>query len=161
MLAFCPSRDSTLIRAPERVVRRKDFLQGNQDKVALEHAWVRQDEFGSGNVEVIVEEQVDVDGAVVIDATCRLDGASKFALYLLRPLKTLKGSEFRLNQTCGVEEGMLAAEAPWLCLDEGRDTLHRTDALADKLDGALQQPVPTPEIRPKRQVQFVVSAFSH
>ena len=46
----------------------KDLPERYHDEVALMHAWMRDGEPGSGNGEVVVQKQVDVDGPVVVYA---------------------------------------------------------------------------------------------
>lgn len=40
-----------------------DFGEGREDKRALVHGWVGQREFGGGEDDVVVEQQIEVDDA--------------------------------------------------------------------------------------------------
>ena len=116
----------------------QDFPERDHDKVALEHVWMRDGEPGSGNGLIAIQKQVYVDGAVVIDAVFRLRLASQFALYLLGFPQALERSECGLHHHGCVQEGICAFEAPGFGLDEGRNTLHRTNPLANEHDGTAQ-----------------------
>ena len=97
-----------------------------------------QDESGCGEREVVVHQQVDVDGTVVIFAILRLPLASQLALNLLSGIEAFHGRKRRQHQAGCIQEGMLALEPPRLGLDERRNTLHRADTLLDKRDSTVQ-----------------------
>ena len=97
-------------------------------------------------MEVAVEQEVDVDGPVVVDAVPRLRGPPQFALYALRLPETLARRERGQHLAGSIEEGMLALEPPGLRLDERRDALHRPDALTNQLNSPVQSLFPIPKI---------------
>ena len=130
-----------------------NLSQGNHDEVTFLHAWVGQCQCRRRYLEIIVQEQVNVDGTVVVDAIFRLGGASQFPLNALSLLQALLRRKRRQHQAGRIEEGMLALEAPRLRLDKRRDALHRANAFADERNGTVQHLFPVAKVASQRQIE--------
>ena len=68
---------------------KKNFAKRYHHKVALLHKGVRYNKVGLVNVHIVEEQDVDVDGAVVIHAVFRLTFAPQLPFYALRGLEHL------------------------------------------------------------------------
>ena len=69
----------------------------------------------------VVEEQVDVDSAVVVDAVMALLRPAEFALYGLRLVEEGIWCKARCESCRGIEEAVLRAKALGLCLYHRRE----------------------------------------
>ena len=92
-----------------------DFAQGLHDEGADEHARMGDDEVGLVDVDLVVEQDVDVDGPVVIDAVgAGLLAAAQLALDALGAAQQLAGRELGADANDGIHEGMVGLKAPRL-----------------------------------------------
>ena len=78
------------------------FTKGDQHKITLIHEGMRNLEVGLIHGDIIVEQNVDIDGTIAI--SCAFMPSSEFALYLLGDLQHLTGKEFGLYQNGAIEE---------------------------------------------------------
>ena len=124
------------------------------------HERMRDGEVGLGDAEVVVEQDVDVDGAVVIDAVDRLSPAPQPALYLLGGLQELTRCERGLNTDAGVEETMRGLEAPWLGLKKGRLANNASDVFANQSYGTQQVLPAAPEVGAQGEVGLMLLSHS-
>ena len=74
---------------------------------------MRYGQFRCVDVEIIVEEDVNVDDAIVVLTIHRLLGATHIALNLLGGTQQDVGGQLRLHTHCCIEEGVLTLEPPW------------------------------------------------
>ena len=91
-----------------------DFGKGREYKCALVHGWMRQREFGAGEDEVVVEQQVEVDNA----RTFGWSGGAVAAHGVLdgeKSVKEIKRSKRCFEQSCGVYELRLVEIADRSC----------------------------------------------
>jgi hypothetical protein len=96
------------------------LLQGLHDEVALMHEGMGNLEVGLVDGETVVEQDVDVDDAVVIDVIGGLPGAPHLSLYLLGELQYLARRKRCMAAYGGIKEGMLRLEPPGLGNEESR-----------------------------------------
>ena len=93
-------------------------------------------EMGCVDGEVVVEQDVDVDDAVVIDAACRLLGAPHLAFDGRWGCQQFKGRESRLHTHGGIHKAVGRREAPRLGGIKRRLVHYMTDLHFYFLDGA-------------------------
>ena len=110
---------------------------------------------GLADGDIVVEEDVDVDEAVVIDASCRLLRASELALYLLRGFEELPRREVGGAADGGIDETMVGAEAPGLCFEESRLAHDGANQLSYPLDGPPYVAPTVPEVTAQTQIYGV------
>ena len=95
-----------------------DFCQRDFDEVPFVYERMGEGEAFSVYAQVVIPQQVNVDGAVVVYAVLCFFCASQFALYFLCFLKTFERGELGLHQAGRVDEGVFAVESPWGGFDE-------------------------------------------
>ena len=95
---------------------------------------MRYGQFLGVDVEVIIEEDVNVDDAIVVLTIHRLLGATHIALNLLGGTQQDVGGQLRLHTHCCIEEGVLTLESPrfggkksGLCPDWANPSLYFSD----------------------------------
>ena len=113
----------------------KDFFQGDAHEVALRYPRVGEREVSRVQGEVIVHQQVDVDGAVVVLSVGALAGAPQHAFDVLRALEAFLWRKASNDEGGGIEELVCRLEAPRLRLDEGRRALYPAYLQADEPQG--------------------------
>ena len=122
-----------------------NLAQRLHHKGTVGHQRMRDLQVGFIDVFVAVEQDIDVHGAIgitvdtlVLPAEVAFDG--------LRCREHLAGRQFCAEQRHGVEERVVALEAPGLRFDERRATDQGADALHQGFDGLEQQRVAVAEI---------------
>ena len=96
----------------------KNFVERPHDKLSFVHTGVRQGECLALDVYIVIQEQVDVDGAVMVAAVMGFCRATQVALYLLVGSQSPHGRERRKHQTGSVQKAVGTLEAPRLCFDK-------------------------------------------
>ena len=94
------------------------LAERREHECAAAHVGVRNGEAWCVEHDVVVEKHVDVDGAVVVYAVFRLDGAPERTLHPLRGVEECFGREGRKHQGRRVEERMARGEAYGCCFVE-------------------------------------------
>ena len=84
--------------------------------------------------EVIVEEKINVDRAVLVDTEMALFFSPSCSLNGLGLVKYLIRGKVGRNLHCDIKEGMAALEAPRLCFKERRDAIHVSDGHVDSVN---------------------------
>ena len=114
-----------------------------------------QGELRCGKPETVIDEQVDVDDAVVIVPVHALEGAPHLPLYLLGALEALLRSKGGVHHAGGIEEGIVAAEAPWLGAHEAADTANLPHAPAYEVQCTEQVRLLVSQIGAQCQIQHM------
>lgn len=110
-------------------------------------------EVGFVDLQVIIEEEVDVDGAVGVMLVNALMLAAELALYFLCFNQALVWGERSLNLDAAVQELVVRLKAPRFGFDERRTRHHAADPLADKHDGAFHRLLPLAEVGTQAEVE--------
>ena len=131
------------------------LLEGDADEVALLDEGMGQGELGSGEREVVVEQEVEVDGTVVVLTIGALAGAAEHALDVLSLAQALMGGEGGEHTRCPVEEGMRGLEAPRLGLDERGDGLDVAYGEVDQAQGLEDEGPTVAKIATETNVEVV------
>lgn len=84
----------------------------------MQHVGMGDDEVGLTDRPVVVEQNVDVDGSVVIDAVGRFVLSAQVLLDLLGEPKDFTRQQTGLAADGGVEEQVVGMESPRFCLKE-------------------------------------------
>lgn len=90
------------------------FLEGNHHEIALEHEGMRDFQIGRVDDEVVIEQDVNVDDTVVIDAARRFLCASHLPFDVLCSSKQFKRSKHGLHTHSGIHEAVGRRESPRL-----------------------------------------------
>ena len=91
-----------------------NLAQRYHDKVALVHKGVWNAQPGGVDAHLVIQQDVDVYGAVVIFAVRRLDRPAELSLDVLRCLEHLKGRQGGMHAHGSIDETVGRAEAPRL-----------------------------------------------
>lgn len=95
-----------------------DFVERYHDKVAFVHLRMRYHKSWFVDMGVVVEEDVDVDNTVVVDAVHGFLLPSHVGLYRLRHLQHLPRGEVGQHADASVHELVAARESPRLSFDK-------------------------------------------
>ena len=101
---------------------------------------------------IVIEEEVDVDDSIVINAVYALMGAPHFEFYSLRDVQYFINGYVGHDLYCGVKKGMRRLKAYGGCLNGRSAVGDLTDVLLYELDRALDVGVAIAEIGAKRKV---------
>lgn len=120
-----------------------DFSEGRENKCALVHGWVWQCELGSGEDEIAVEQQIEVDDAWAFG---RSGGAiaAHSSLNFEKSMKQFEWSECCFEQSRGVDELGLIEIADRCCDVKTGDGLDATEC-GHAVEGFTQIGVGWPE----------------
>ena len=94
------------------------FFERIHHEIALFHERMRKSELGSGDMKIIVYEDIDVDDAVVILPVHRLKRAPHGSLNILRNIKYLKWRKRSNAANGGIDKCILRLESPRLSNEE-------------------------------------------
>ena len=87
--------------------------------------------------ELVVEEQVNIYGAIVVASAHTLGLSTELTLYGLGALEHLQRRERCGDGERRIEEGMGTIEAPGLCLDECSNATDLPDEAVDGIDSLV------------------------
>ena len=90
---------------------RHDVSQRPHDEGPFVHSRMRYLQVGLVDADVVVEQDVNVYCAVVVDAVHRLHGSPHLTLYLLRDGKQLSRSEWRRTAERSIHEPVVREES--------------------------------------------------
>ena len=119
------------------------------------HVRMRQRKVGRRELQVVVHEDVDVDGAVVILSVYRLLRSAQFALYLLCRFEQFCGLQGGEQAHAHVHESVCRLKSPRLSLDERRLAVYRSSAFVEHLNGAAHCSLAIAEIGAERKIHLV------
>lgn len=117
----------------------ENLAQRHHDKLTLPHARMGNDQVGLVDTEVVVQQDVDIDDAIVILPIGSLHRASHLALNVL-----CDGQQLARRLGCkathaGVNKLIGRREAPRLRLQQRRLPLHLAHSLVEQGDGLTNQ----------------------
>ena len=112
-------------------------------------------EIGFIDVEIVVEQDVDIDGSVLIGAA--LMAAPQFTLYLLSGAQHPSGGAPRLAEDDTIEKTIDRLKSPGIGLYQRRLSEHFPHPLANETDGFGYQLPTVAQITPESQIHFVYS----
>jgi len=93
---------------------------------------VRDGQFRLLNPKVIIEQDVNIDNAVVIDSGHTFLRAPHQVLNVLSSIEELTRTERSIDYETGIEETMLGMESPRLSVDSRGTAFHLAHFLTDK-----------------------------
>lgn len=117
------------------------------------HVRVGELQVGLRDVQVIVEQQVDVDGAVGIMAANALMLSAELALYGLCGEQAVVRRERGHDLDAAIQELIWGREAPGLGLQKMRTRHHAADPQADERDGAFHSLVSLAQIGAETEIE--------
>ena len=110
------------------------------------------------DVEIVVEQDVDIDGSVLIGAA--LMAASQFTLYLLSGAQHPSGGAPRLAEDDTIEKAIGRLKAPGLGLYQRRLSEHFPHPLANETDSIGYQLPTVAQITPESQIYVMHQSSS-
>ena len=136
-----------------------NFLQRAHNEVPLLHTGVGEGKFRGVHGDVVVGEEVYVDGAVgVQELAVGAEGflrASEFLLYLLRFAQAGHGGHHGVHEAYEVYELVGAGEPHGVGFHGGGDSVDRAHALIDECEGSAYVLFPVAEVGTEGKVEFV------
>ena len=136
-----------------------NFLQRTHNEVPLFHAGVGEGKFRGVHGDVVVGEEVYVDGAVgVQELAVGAEGflrASEFLLYLLCFAQAGHGGHHGVHEAYEVYELVGAGEPHGVGFYGGGDSVARAHALIDECEGSAYVLFPVAEVGTDGKVEFV------
>lgn len=115
-------------------------------------------EIGFIDVEIVVEQDVDIDGSVLIGAA--LMAAPQFTLYLLSGAQHPSGGAQRLAEDDTIEKTIDRLKSPGLGLYQRRLSEHFPHPLANETDGFGYQLPTVAQITPESQIYVMHQSSS-
>lgn len=115
-------------------------------------------EIGFIDVEIVVEQDVDIDGSVLIGAA--LMAAPQFTLYLLSGAQHPSGGAPRLAEDDTIEKTIGRLKSPGLGLYQRRLSEHFPHPLANETDGFGYQLPTVAQITPESQIYVMHQSSS-
>lgn len=131
------------------------MLEGDANEIALLYEGMGQGELGSAEREVVVEEEVEVDGTVVVLTSNGFVATTQHALDVLGLAQALLGGEGGDDPDGPIEEGMGGLEPPGLGLDERGNGLDMTDGEVDESQGLEDEGATVAEVATESDVEVV------
>ena len=122
------------------------FAERNHDEVAEVHEGMGDFEEGIIDVEVVVEEDVDIDDAVVVDASFWLVGAPHGTLDALGGCQQGDWGEGGVARHHGIEKEIVGLETPGLWRMKSRLAHNVPNQLFNTIDGAAEVGLPVAEV---------------
>ena len=120
---------------------------------------MREGKFRSVHGDVVVGEEVYVDGAVEVleDAVgaSALLRTAQFLLYLLRLAETGHGRHHRVHKAYKVYELVVAGEAHGVSFNERGDPIDRAHTLINECEGSAYVLFPIAKVGTEAEVEFV------
>ena len=134
--------------------RRKYLLQWLHHKLAFPHPRMRQCKRRTLHPEMVVEQEVYVDGAVMIVPVLGLGGSAQFSLNLLCDAQTAHRREGGFHTAGCIQEAVRALKPPRFSFDERGYAYHFAYALPDGLKRTPEHLAAVAHVGAQREIEF-------